>query len=138
MSKNRIAIAALVASIGVAGTIGASGAAAATPYDTAPSVVFKKKVKFVGKKAVVGTEACGTGTCTVTFKKAVVTIAGKRYKGKLKAPASLGPNTSANIKLKLPSAARNALGKGKAKCTLSLSSTNGLSASATRKIKIKA
>jgi hypothetical protein len=137
MSKNRIVIAALVASICVVGTIGASGAAAATPYDSAPSVVFKKKVKFVGTKVVVGTEACGTGNCTVTSRKAVVTIAGKSYKGKLKAPA-LGPNSSAKIKLKIPKAALNALGKGKAKCTLSLSSTNGLSASATRKIKIKA
>ncbi|MDX6615447.1 MAG: hypothetical protein QOD60_538 [Solirubrobacterales bacterium] len=141
MSKKRFAIVALVVSIGATGVIGASGASGQSPYyNQAPTVTLKKKAKFKSTKASVGKVVCGTGTCKATSASVKVKIAGSAFKASLKVP-NLGAGSSGAITLKLSKSARSALGaagKGTAKIAVTVASTNGLTASAKRKVKISA
>jgi hypothetical protein len=136
MSRKRIAASMIVGVLGLAVLTTGVSSAAPGPYDQPPSITLVKKVlnkvRFKLKKVVtVGTEKCGTGTCTLTVQKVFAAVRNSNhFKATVVAPLTLQAGQSAPIKVKLSGKAYTRLkksknGHGHAKFELRLDSSPG-------------
>jgi hypothetical protein len=140
VSRKVIAAVLLVAALVVTSLVGA--AQAAGPYDQAPRVSIVGKAKLKKGKVKVAVATCGTGTCSITSKSARIKVGAAAFKGRFTGSASqpIAPGQSVAIKVKVPKRARALLAaglKGKVKSSLTVTSSNRLSASASGRTKIK-
>ena len=140
MSRRVIAAVLLSAALVAASVAGA--AIAAGPYDQGPTVriVHKAKVKKGAARLAVAT--CGTGTCSIPNKTAVIKVAGFKIRGKFTKPSSqpFGAGQTKVVKLVVSKKLRQIIDFGfkvAVKTTLTVQSDNGLNASASGKTKIK-
>ena len=138
----RKAIAALVLSCALVVGSMPVAAGAAGPYDQGPTVriVHKAKVKKGAAKLAVAT--CGTGTCSIPNKTAVIKVAGFKIRGKFTKPSSqpFGAGQTKVVKLVVSKKLRQIIDFGfkvAVKTTLTVQSDNGLSAPGSGKTKIK-
>jgi len=139
---SRKTIAAVV--LGVALLVGsmATGAGAAGPYDQGPSVrmIGKSKVKKGAARLAVAT--CGTGTCSIPNKTAVIKVAGFKMRGKFTKPSSqpFGAGQQKTVKLVVSKKLKKIIDFGykvAVKTNLTVQSDNGLNAVGNGKTKIK-
>ena len=140
MSRRSIAAAVLAVAL-IAGSI-ASSAGAAGPYDQGPTVrmIGKSKVKKGAAKLAKAT--CGTGTCSIPNKTAVIKVAGFKIRGKFTKPSSqpFGAGQTKVVKLVVSKKLKKIIDFGykvAVKTNLTVQSDNGLTAPGSGKTKIK-
>ena len=132
--------------IGILVVVGALLAGVSVPAAQAQNYAQNPTIKPINgktkakKKVSIATITCGSGNCSVSSSSASVRADGKTFKASLVPVGSItsGQSVTANVKLskKARKAVRNA-GKGKLKWSLGVTSTNGRSASASGKRKLK-
>jgi hypothetical protein len=140
MSRKAI-VAAVIAGALMVGLIPGT-AGAATPYDSPPSVKPIGKGKVKKGKLRVAIVVCGTGTCSITSKSAVVKVAGFKIRGKFAKSSNrqIPAGQRLTVQLVIPKKLRQVIGFGykvTVKTQIQAASTNGLTAFGSGNTKIK-